>query len=314
MRVGVRDFSLYKRPRKGGRPVYYARLHNDDGSWTTGCSTGQTVRSLAEGWAAAEVRRRQADVQEGEQAPPADTAFAAFAGKDFFGYEGRWALDKRASGKRLSPRQCLEKRRTFDKHVIPILGQMKLHEINCAVLKDFRNAMYQDGYSAPRSTARWIAFGQYLKPLRMRTVSMPYRALTAQRAGLPSAASLLQTSSTGSLLRVGRIPALTTLPCWPRSPAAGLVRSSRCAFRILTQRSSWSPWKGRMTAPSVSSARRQRTASPAWSRSPRWSTAGWRCWPRRIRTLVWTLWSSGRKRPRTSRATTSWSRVGFTEP
>jgi len=86
-------------------------------------------------------------VQEGEQAPPADTGFAAFASKDFFSYEGRWALDKRASGKRLSPRQCLEKRRTFDKHVIPILGQMKLHEINRAVLKDFRNAMYQDGYS-----------------------------------------------------------------------------------------------------------------------------------------------------------------------
>lgn len=147
MRVGVRDFSLYKRPRKGGRPVYYARFHNDDGSWTAGCSTGQTVRSLAEGWATAEVRRRQAEVQEGEQAPPADTAFATFAGKDFFSYEGRWALDKRASGKRLSPRQCLEKRRTFDKHVIPILGQMKLHEINRAVLKDFRNAMYQDGYS-----------------------------------------------------------------------------------------------------------------------------------------------------------------------
>jgi len=147
MRVGVRDFSLYKRPRKGGRPVYYARFHNDDGSWTAGCSTGQTVRSLAEGWATAEVRRRQAEVQEGEQAPPADTGFAAFASKDFFSYEGRWALDKRASGKRLSPRQCLEKRRTFDKHVIPILGQMELHEINRAVLKDFRNAMYQDGYS-----------------------------------------------------------------------------------------------------------------------------------------------------------------------
>ena len=128
MRVGVRDFSLYKRPRKCGRPVYYARFHNDDDSWTAGCSTGQTVRSLAEGWATEEVRRRQAEVPQGGQAPLTDTAFAAFAGKDFFSYEGRWALDKRASGKRLSPRQCLEKRRTFDKHVIPILGQMKLHE------------------------------------------------------------------------------------------------------------------------------------------------------------------------------------------
>ena len=146
MRVGVRDFSLYKRPRKGGRPVYYARFRNDDGSWTAGCSTGQTVRSLAEGWATAEVKRRQDEAEHGEPAK-IDITLAAFAGRDFFSYEGRWALDKRASGKRLSPRQCVEKRQTFDKHAIPILGQMKLHEINRAVLKDFRNAMYQDGYS-----------------------------------------------------------------------------------------------------------------------------------------------------------------------
>jgi hypothetical protein len=32
MRVGVRDFSLYLRPRRKGRPVYHARFHNDDGS------------------------------------------------------------------------------------------------------------------------------------------------------------------------------------------------------------------------------------------------------------------------------------------
>ena len=148
MRVGVRDFSLFLRPREEADPCITLDSANDDGSLDcSAVSTGQTVRALAEGWATAEVRRRQAEVQEGEQTPPADTGFAAFAGTDFFSYEGRWALDKRASGKRLSRRQCLEKRRTFDKHVIPILGQMKLHEINRAVLKDFRNAMYQDGYS-----------------------------------------------------------------------------------------------------------------------------------------------------------------------
>ena len=105
MRVGVRDFSLYKRPRKCGRPVYYARFHNDDGSWTAGCSAGQTVRSLAEGWATAEVRRLQAEVQEGEQAPPADTDFAAFADRDFFSYEPRPARWRRSpSGWATAPR------------------------------------------------------------------------------------------------------------------------------------------------------------------------------------------------------------------
>ena len=66
---------------------------------------------------------------------------------DFFNYEGRWALDRRASGKRLSPRQCKEKQRTFDKHVLPVLGAARLSQINRALLKDFRNAMFSAGYS-----------------------------------------------------------------------------------------------------------------------------------------------------------------------
>lgn len=147
MRVGVRDFSLYLRPRRKGRPVYYARFHNDDGSWTAGCSTAQTVRSLAEGWATAEVRRRHDETEQGQQEHQADIDLAEFAGEDFFSYGGRWALDKRASGKRLSSRQCVEKRQTFEKHVIPVLGKVNLHEINRAVLKDLRNGMYQAGYS-----------------------------------------------------------------------------------------------------------------------------------------------------------------------
>ena len=135
MRVGVRDFSLYLRPRRNGRPVYYARFRNDDGSWTSGISTGQTVRTLAEGWATAEVKHREAEAAREELEPQTCTTLAAFAGADFFSYDGRWALDRRASGKRLSPRQCREKRQTFEKHVLPVLGEVKLHQINRALLE-----------------------------------------------------------------------------------------------------------------------------------------------------------------------------------
>jgi integrase len=117
------------------------------GSWTTSCSTGQTVRSLAEGWTTAEVRRRKNEAERQELERQAGITFATFADQGFFGYEGRWVLDRRASGKRLSPRQCEDKQQTFNKHVIPMLGQMKLHQINRAVLKDFRNGMYKAGYS-----------------------------------------------------------------------------------------------------------------------------------------------------------------------
>ena len=121
---------------------------SDDGRWTSGQSTGQTVRTLAEGWATAEVKRRRAQAEREEQERQAGVTLAAFAGADFFSYDGRWALDRRASGKRLSPRQCGEKRQTFEKHVLPVLGQRKLHQINRAALKDFRNGMFMAGYSS----------------------------------------------------------------------------------------------------------------------------------------------------------------------
>ena len=71
-----------------------------------------------------------------------------FAGADFFGYDGRWALDLRATGKRPSPRQCREKRQTYEKHVLPVVGEVKLHQVNRALLKDFRNDMFQGSYSS----------------------------------------------------------------------------------------------------------------------------------------------------------------------
>jgi hypothetical protein len=135
MCVGVRDFSLYLRPRQNGRPVYYARFRDDSGAWTSGRSTGQTVRALAEGWATAEVKRRREEAEREEQERQAGITLAAFAGTDFFSYDGRWALDRRASAKRLSPRQCGEKRQTFEKRVLPVLGQRKPHQINRGALK-----------------------------------------------------------------------------------------------------------------------------------------------------------------------------------
>lgn len=148
MRVGVRDFSLFKRSRDCGRPVYYARFRNEEGSWTAARSTGQTVKALAEGWATAEVRRREEAAAARERERRAGITFGQFAGPTFFDYEGAWALDKRASGKRLSSRQCKEKGRDFARHVLPVLGALKLHEFNRARLKDFRNGMFKGGYSA----------------------------------------------------------------------------------------------------------------------------------------------------------------------
>ena len=46
-----RAFSLYKRPRKSGKPTYYCRFRRADGSWGPGKSTAQTSEDAAEAWA-----------------------------------------------------------------------------------------------------------------------------------------------------------------------------------------------------------------------------------------------------------------------
>jgi hypothetical protein len=61
----------------------------------SGISTGQTVRTLAEGRATAEVKRRKAHVERQKLEKQTAITLAAFAGVDFFCYNGRLALDRR---------------------------------------------------------------------------------------------------------------------------------------------------------------------------------------------------------------------------
>jgi hypothetical protein len=61
-------------------------------------AAGQTVRTLAEGGATAEVRRRKDEAERKEVERQAGITFATFAGPNFFGYEGRWTSEQAASG------------------------------------------------------------------------------------------------------------------------------------------------------------------------------------------------------------------------
>ncbi len=44
-------FSLYERPRKSGKPVFYVQFKKPDGSYTSALSTGCISRKKAEEWA-----------------------------------------------------------------------------------------------------------------------------------------------------------------------------------------------------------------------------------------------------------------------
>ncbi|MDI9425437.1 MAG: tyrosine-type recombinase/integrase [Spirochaetota bacterium] len=135
-------FTIY--PRKTNKGVlYYAQFRRSDGTRTPGRPTGCKSKAAAKEWCVNELRR------EGNLSlmPANSVTLADFAGTDFFGWGSPWALDKRAAGKRLSPRHCLECNELFARHVVPALGDMKLAEITEDTIREYRNTIYARGYS-----------------------------------------------------------------------------------------------------------------------------------------------------------------------
>jgi hypothetical protein len=46
--------------------------------------------------------------------------------KDFFDWNGKWVLDKRSKGKRLSSRQCSEYTNILENNLIQVFGKFKI--------------------------------------------------------------------------------------------------------------------------------------------------------------------------------------------
>lgn len=142
--AGYRSFSLYKRKSKKGKPVYYCRFRLLDGSRTAGLSTGCTSRGSAERWALERLENKlviknpDCTLREFVESFPGG----------FFSWEGEWATDRRASGKRVSPQQCREKQRLLEKQILPELGNVPLTAITKAAVKTLRNKLFRTGYSS----------------------------------------------------------------------------------------------------------------------------------------------------------------------
>jgi len=134
-----KQFSFYTRKRKKGKPVYYVRFRQPDGSWGSGKNTGQTSDGAAEGWAVQYLKQGQILDYE-------NITMEQFS-KDFFDWSGSWATDLKARGKKISERQCKEKASILKKHIIPTNGKKRLTEINKSTIKNFRNQLYSQGKS-----------------------------------------------------------------------------------------------------------------------------------------------------------------------
>jgi integrase len=129
-----KPYSLFKRGR-----VFYASFKLPNGKWSTAKSTGETARSRAERWAHNYCNAGQIVVKE-------NVSFEKYS-RDFFSWEGAWAIDKRARGLRVSRRQCYNLTYLLTNHLSPTFGKYMLTEINRAIIKEYRNKIYSDGYS-----------------------------------------------------------------------------------------------------------------------------------------------------------------------
>jgi len=132
----LRPFSLFKRQRKGKKPVYYVRFRLPDGTRTPGRSTGCTSKAKAENWAWAQLNK-------GKAVRSVTTTLGQYAGGDFFSWENRWAVNRRSTGKRLTQRTCNDKNRLLREHVLEHIGSMKLADISKGTVDMLRNTLFE---------------------------------------------------------------------------------------------------------------------------------------------------------------------------
>jgi len=129
-----KPFTLYKRNR-----TYYARFKLPSGRWSTAKSTGISSKGKAERWCIEYLSTGRIVIKE-------NVTFEEFS-KNFFDWDGSWAMDKRARGMRISPHHCRERTDLLNNHLLPYFGDMRLTAINRVTIKLFRDELYKEGYA-----------------------------------------------------------------------------------------------------------------------------------------------------------------------
>jgi integrase len=129
-----KPYTLYKRDR-----VYYARFKLPNGKWSTAKTTGLTSKGTAERWCIEYLSTGRIVIKE-------NVTFAEFS-KNFFDWDGLWAMDKRARGLRLSKHHCRERSDLLKNHIVPFFGEMRLTMITRVMIKLFRDELFKEGYS-----------------------------------------------------------------------------------------------------------------------------------------------------------------------
>ena len=67
--------------------------------------------------------------------------------RELFKWDREWATNKRVEGKRISERHCLNRESLLRLHIVPVLGETLISDIDKHTLRDFRNSLFEKGYS-----------------------------------------------------------------------------------------------------------------------------------------------------------------------
>ena len=131
-----KPYSLFKRGK-----VWYCQFRLPDGSRSVPKTTGETAKGRAESWAIDYLQTGHGQIVKKEK-----ITLEEFS-KGFFSWDGAWAMDKRVRGMRISRRHCLEREDLLHNHILPFFGARRLTAIDRALIKEFRNAMFEKNYS-----------------------------------------------------------------------------------------------------------------------------------------------------------------------
>ena len=133
-----KQYAVFK--RKGAK-FFYVQFKKSDGTWTNAISTKETAKGRADQFAVDYLLKN-----EGRIVNTKAITFEQFS-KNFFSWTGEWATDKKSRGLRISENHCMQRTDLLKNHINPAIGKLKLSDINRAVIKEFRNNLYNAGYS-----------------------------------------------------------------------------------------------------------------------------------------------------------------------
>jgi integrase len=133
----LKPYKLYRRGGKSSKPVYYVRFRYDDGSWSSGKSTGATNR-----WEAERIAINAILDMGGKLLKPAKKTFREIA-DNFFDLNGEWAAERRVTGKKVNRGLCYLRNLYITKYAYPVIADIDIDKITAEHLKEIRNTAYK---------------------------------------------------------------------------------------------------------------------------------------------------------------------------